>query len=66
MNKGIEDVVTLGENKNNESLNESVLSDINSSVLSNLSEATYNRENSDINSNFNLFTIFHLTFTELF
>ena len=55
MNKGIEDVVTLGENKNNESLNESVLSDINSSVLSNLSEATYNRENSDINSNFNLF-----------
>ena len=55
MNKEIEDIVTLGENKDNELLNESVLSDINSSILSNLSEVQFNRDNFEINSNFNLF-----------
>ena len=54
MRNAITDIETAGESKDQNLLNESVLSEINLSVLSNLSDSKANIENMNINVNFNL------------
>ena len=55
MNKTIKTKETIGKANNNDLLNESVLSEIDSSILSGLNESILNRDNLDINSVQSLF-----------
>ena len=57
MNKILENKETVGETKDNELLNESVLSEINSSILSGLSESILNKDNSGTNLDYNLINL---------
>ena len=55
MNKTIKTKETTGKVNNNDLLNESVLSEINCSILSGLNESILNRDNLDTNSVQSLF-----------
>ena len=58
MNKIDEKTENLKEIKNIDILNESALSELNSSVLSGINEMNLNMENLGNNSNYNLFMLF--------